>query len=295
MLTLRPTGTPVSATPTTPPPTRTATPSLTPSPSSSPTSTPTPTPTSPTQTLEPTIHIFEADVDVADPGKTINISWHWSGADRADIYHLFPTGQLSEPHWEVEPTGSLEYTISPDRRNEDTFVLFLTSQSEGLVAQETLQIQLRCPDEWFFSPAPDICPRDEAIMTDGAEEHFEHGIMLWNRAQGVIYVLFDDDQYPRWRAYADEWEDGDPVSAPDIHPPSGYYQPVRGFGLVWRQNPLVRERLGWAVDPEEAYKTAIQRTSHPRYSDLYIRALDGGIWRLGPNGDSWEHLTTTGS
>jgi hypothetical protein len=245
--------------------------------------------------LEPAIHTFEADVDVADPGDTITLSWHWSGADRGDIYHLFPTGQLSEPHWEVEPTGSLQYTISPDRRNEDTFVLFLTNDVEGLVAQETVRIELRCPDEWFFSPAPDICPRDEAIATEGAEEHFEHGVMLWNQAQRIIYVLFDDGGYPRWRAYADEWEDGDLVSDPDIYPPSGYYQPVRGFGLVWRQDPTVRDRLGWAVDEEQAYRTAIQRTSHARYSDLYIRALDGGVWRLGPNGDSWEHLSTTGS
>jgi len=289
--TVRPTETPVPATPTAPTFAPTATPTSGPSSSPSPTPTPTPAP----QTLEPTIHAFEADVDVADPGDTITLSWHWSGADRADIYHLFSTGQLSEPHWEVEPTGSLEYTISPDRRNGDAFVLFLTNDAEGLVAQETVQIRLPCPDEWFFRPAPDICPRDEAIVTDGAQEHFEHGRMLWNRAQGVIYVLFDDGQYPRWRAYADEWEEGDPVSDPDIDPPSGYYQPVRGFGLVWRQNPTVRERLGWAVDAEQAYRTAIQRTSHPRYSDLYIRALDSGVWRLGPNGDSWEHLTTTES
>jgi hypothetical protein len=280
---------PLSPTATTSTPTTTPTPSLSPSPI------PTPAPTSASQAPGPTIHAFEADVDVADPGDTITLSWHWSDADRADIYHLFSTGQLSEPHWEVEPTGSLEHTISPDRRNEDAFVLFLTNDAEGLVAQETFQIRLRCLDEWFFSPAPDICPRDEAIVTDGAEQHFEHGIMLWNRAQGVIYILFDDGQYPRWGAHADEWDEGDPVSDPDIVPPSGYYQPVRGFGLVWRQNPTVRERLGWAVDPEQAYRTAIQRSSHPRYSDLYIRALDGGVWHLGPNGGSWEHLTTTGS
>jgi hypothetical protein len=293
--TSRPTETSVPPTPSTPSPTPTSTPTTPASPSPTPSPTATPTPTPAAQAPEPTIYFFEANVDVADPGDTITLSWHWSGADRGDIYHLFSTGQLSEPHWEVEPTGSLEYTISPDRRNYDTFVLFLTNDDAGLVAQETVQIRLRCPDEWFFSPAPDICPRDEAIVTDGAEEHFERGTMLWNRAQGVIYVLFDDDQYPRWRGYADEWEEGDPVSDPDIEPPSGFYQPVRGFGLVWRQNLTVRERLGWAVDPEQAYRTAIQRTSHPRYSDLYIRALDGGVWRLGPNGDSWEHVTTTGN
>jgi hypothetical protein len=81
------------------------------------------------------------------------------------------------------------------------------------------------------------------------------------------------------------------VSDPDIDPPPRLYQPVRGFGLLWREEPGVRERLGWAVDREEGYQTALQRTSH-RYWDLYIRALDGGVWKLGPNGSSWEHIST---
>ncbi len=203
------------------------------------------------------------------------------------------TGQLSEPYWEVEPKGSLQYAISPDRRNYDTFALFLTDDEEGLVAQETVQIQLRCPDEWFFSPAPDICPAGPATVTDGAEQQFERGTMLWNRAEGLIYVLFDDGQYPRWQPYTDEWEEGDPAVDPELEPPAGLYQPVRGFGLLWREETGIRERVGWAVDQERGYRTALQRTSHARYSDLYIRALDGGVWRLGPNGGSWEHLTTT--
>jgi hypothetical protein len=68
---------------------------------------------------------------------------------------------------------------------------------------------------------------------------------------------------------------------------------VRGFGLLWREEPGIRERLGWAVDEERAYRTAIQGTSHARYSDLYIRALDDGVWKLGPNGSSWEQIATT--
>lgn len=260
-------------------------------PGGTPSSTPPPAPTG--ETGGPTVHTFQADVEVADPGDTITLSWRWSGADGATIYHLMPTGQLSEPFWQVEPTGSLQYTISPDRRNHDTFALFLTDDEQGLVAQATLQIPLRCPDEWFFSPAPDICPAGPATASDGAEQHFEHGVMLWNQAEGRIYVLFNEDLQPAWSAYTDRWEEGDPAVDPDIEPPLGFYQPVRGFGLIWREEPGLRERLGWAIDPERGYRTALQRTSHARYSDLYIRALGGGVWKLGPNGSSWEHLTTT--
>jgi hypothetical protein len=47
-----------------------------------------------------------------------------------------------------------------------------------------------------------------------------------------------------------------PESDPAIDPPAGYYQPVRGFGLFWREAYFgtigfsAQERLGWATDEE---------------------------------------------
>ena len=263
-----------------------------------PTSSPTPLPASPSPSATPSpsptagaavIHSFRADVDVADPGDTITLSWHWSGGEGATIYHLFPTGQLSEPFWEVGPTGSLDYTISPDRRNTDMFVLYVFDQG-AVAAQDTLVIALTCPDEWFFTGGPDICPTGPALFGEGAEQHFQGGTMVWVGAEDRIYVLFHDPQYRRWRAYQDEWDEGDPTMDPTIEPPAGLLQPVRGFGLVWRENPEVRERLGWALREEQGYETALQRTSHVRYPDLYIRAADGGVWKLGPNGSAWEYV-----
>jgi hypothetical protein len=193
----------VTETPTEEPSTSTPTP-----PEQPPTSRPTPTsapPTEPTATPTPqaTIHVFKANVDIAGPGETITLTWRWSGADVATIYHLMDTGQLGELHWEVEPTGSLQYTIAAERRNHDAFMLFLNDEREGVVAQDTLQIPVRCPDEWFFRPAPGICPASPVTVTDGAEQHFERGVMLWNRAEGRIYGLFEEP-YPPWSAYTDE-------------------------------------------------------------------------------------------
>jgi hypothetical protein len=193
------------------------------------------------------------------------------------------------PSWDVGPSGSLQVAISPERRNYDTYALYVYDES-GVVAHETTQVALRCPDRWFFSPAPDICPIGPAIITDGAEQHFERGTMLWVSAEDRIYVLFDDGQLPRWSAYSDEWDEGEPPKDEGIEPPPGLQQPVRGFGLIWREESTVRERLGWAVDAERGYETALQWSSHVRYPVLYIRALDGGVWELGPNGSAWMHL-----
>jgi len=114
--------------------------------------------------------------------------------------------------------------------------------------------------------------------------------MLWNGAEQVIYVLYSDGGYPRWSTFVDNWQEGNAVSDPDIVPPDGLYQPVRGFGLVWRASSSVRERLGWAVNQEAGYATEMQRTSRFKYNVTYIRALDGGVWELGPEGSAWRHI-----
>ena len=198
--------------------------------------------------------------------------------------------QLSEPYWNVGPSGSLDYTISPQARNIERFALFV-NDAQGLAAQETLEIELRCPNTWFFEPAPDVCPADAAVVSDGAEQHFERGVMIWVGAEDRIYVLFGDGQSPAWQAYEDHFDEGeDPESDPTIEPPVGRYQPIRGFGMVWREESGVRERVGWAVDAEGGYPAAVQRTSYIKYNSTYIRALDGGVWHLGPEHSEWEYL-----
>ena len=111
--------------------------------------------------------------------------------------------------------------------------------------------------------------------------------MLWSAAEDRIYVLYAGGQDPEWDAFTDEWDPGEPENDPDLLPPSGYYQPVRGFGLVWREQPGVRDRLGWAIDQEAAYQTAVQRTSYAKYNETYIRALDGAVWRLEAERSGW--------
>jgi len=41
-------------------------------------------------------------------------------------------------------------------------------------------------------------------------------------------------------------------------PPYGLFQPKRGFGKVWRNNPGVRSTLGWAVNEERGFQGAAQ-------------------------------------
>ncbi len=109
-----------------------------------------------------------------------------------------------------------------------------------------------CEYAWFFSNPPKACPLQPTVYTSMVAQHFEHGMMLWH--VGVIHIFFSDDLQPSWDATSDAWFSGVPEYDPQIIPPSGYYQPVRGFGMLWRQgrigNYRVRDRLGWATDAE---------------------------------------------
>lgn len=237
----------------------------------------------------PVIHSFTADRLVANPGDTVELSWETQYATTVTLYHLMPTGQFGT-FWDVAPSGTMTYTISEGSRNVERFALFADNDAFTYTSA-SLEITLTCPYAWFFSPAPAICPQNEAIPSPGAEQHFERGVMIWSGEEDLIYVLFDDDIFsPKWTAFADLWEEGDPVDDPGITPPSGLYQPQRGFGLVWREQPGVRDRLGWATAPEAGYEIIVQRTSYAKYNEIYMRALDGNVWWLKAEHSAWEKI-----
>ena len=99
-------------------------------------------------------------------------------------------------------------------------------------------------------------------------------VAQWN---SVIYVLYSDGLLtPGWQANSNAWFSGMPLSDPSLIPPAGRYQPVRGFGLTWRDEQgypgyRVRERLGWATDEEFSVSGAMfQCDSAPKYNTCYL-------------------------
>lgn len=104
----------------------------------------------------------------------------------------------------------------------------------------------------FNCPAP--FPLVNAAM---AYQPFERGAMLWvngpNDNPGAIFVFYYDNTRGSlvWNLYGDSWREGEPTSGGE-RPPTGLYEPIRGFGKLWRTSPMIRETIGWAVTPEQA-------------------------------------------
>lgn len=108
------------------------------------------------------------------------------------------------------------------------------------------------------------CPRAEAIVVTAAQQPFENGLLLWRQDVNLIYGLGPDKT---WFFTGDTWRDGDPSDDPAISPPADLYQPVRGFGKVWRERFGVREALDWATAEEAGFTAIIQEFS------------GGSVWR----------------
>jgi hypothetical protein len=113
--------------------------------------------------------------------------------------------------------------------------------------------------------------------------------------KNAIVVLYSDG---KWEKFDDTWQSGEPESDPAIIPPGELYQPVRGFGKLWRDEVHnIREHLGWALTEEQGFETVWQDdtwfVSPSAGNDkIYIRTYDGQVIMLrGPGSGSWEVIS----
>lgn len=145
-----------------------------------------------------------------------------------------------------------------------------------------------CSYDWFFSDSPQTCPKQPPIYSQAIMQHFERGLMIWREEPDFygsqIYVFFTDGKQPHWNPTNDRWRPGMPESDPAIEPPAGYYQPVREFGLFWREAYFgqiglsARERLGWATEEEVSLdELPLQCHNTDSYED--------GCFLVGPDGE----------
>ena len=213
-----PTAAPVSGVPTapaasaTPEPTRsptTATPG--PSPTSLLAPTTTPAPYTLTATRAPTlaglsIEYFTTDSEYVIPGDNVTLFWSVRGADRARIYRVDADDERIF-RWDVAAAGQI--TVATRRADRDVARFLLEAEVSGASIEQPLLIPLRCPEVWFFEPAPDACPPIRRQFSAQAEQTFERGRMIWVEALDRIYVVFEDGVSPAWAQYPDEFDEGD--------------------------------------------------------------------------------------
>jgi len=287
-----------------PPETPTATPSpesptLAPSPEATLTSTPKLPATS---TLAPPVVATQAPlsitsftldiVDLPDNGKRITFNWTTTGAEFVEVYSH---AQMRFPIWwsNQPPNGSLTHDFSWTYYPNPTMSIAAQGPN-GERVYSSLNADWPCAYPWFFTNSPSNCARAATSQSAAADQRFEHGRMIWMQGinlgdqttGGVIFVFSDNGQYAR---YNDTWTEGQPESDPDLIPPEGLQQPIRGFGKLWRENANIQADLGWALSAEVGFTGAWQpESSESLGSYAYIQTVDGQVLRMsGWDSGSW--------
>lgn len=192
------------------------------------------------------------------------------------------------------PTQTQTPTITPTPANSATpnatALLFPTSVIVPITQAVAAPINEICESSWFWiEPRPPACPLNAPTASQGVFQQFQNGYMVWVEYLDIIYVMYNDGQSPRWSAYRDYFVEGmiEETGNFENAPAPQLWQPRRGFGLLWRTDTGVRNRIGWSVQADEQpYSTQVQRSTD---GTIYISQPAGlSVFALFPNGANWD-------
>jgi hypothetical protein len=235
---------------------------------------------------------FSVSPQEINPGQSVTLTWEATGQE-ATLYRLDALGRLAE-FFSVPISGSLTLPTPAGQRDRVDFMLF--ASAGGSSASATVSAVIRCPDTWFFANPPALCPASPPNTGSMAAERFERGLMIWTGYQDRIYILYSDGGSPLWDAQPNAWFPGQPENDPGLTPPDGLFQPVRGFGAAWRTgyvspSQVVRDRLGWATEPEQSHTGSVQCDSAPKYNRCYLSGPSNVVYVLEPERSNWKVWT----
>jgi hypothetical protein len=231
---------------------------------------------------------------VRNLGEEVRLAWEAEG----EAAELCFTNCFGPALCETVPlSGDKTVVSSEETLQYNGFALRVSSSGQESVAAVTVQFLCEALRPWFFAPPPPYCPREVASVTSAAGQYFERGLMIWTQEPDRFYVFESEPTgsgFQVWYSLDDPAQNQKPGASPDNRvgeqPPAGLYEPVSGFGQVWRSEfewpeaENVRARLGWATGPEFGFDSASQQAiiTCPKGWVRYLRGPRGEILRLSP-------------
>ncbi len=232
------------------------------------TRTPTPTPR-PTHTPPPAaprvISFSVVPTTTQTLGERLTLTWQAAG-ERAQICPI--AGRPWESRCMPVPlTGRMEFTSTEDTVAYDGLGLMVQTGDQFVWSVQPVRLLCHGWRDWFFANPPPRCPEMSPQRSAAAAQYFEHGFMVWVEASDTFYVFYEPapGELPTMEMLIGPVQ-LKPGASPDNRigetPPPGLYEPVSGFGMLWRDElegiSGARQRLGWALAPEFAFDTARQ-------------------------------------
>jgi len=244
-----------------------------------------------------------AITDTPMPTATINATENISPLAGVTVDSQFvvitptlPPSKTPTPTATFTPTLTPTPTNTPTSLPTSTTFLLPTSEIIAITQPAFVPNNQVCDSNWtFIQPPPPSCPQGPPNASTGTYQRFPNGHMIEISNQSAIYVLYANSGQPTWQVFRDYFQEGMPETSP-AYPPE---QPIRGFGLVWRDDANVRNRLGYLpIQRHEApYSIQVQisrdgtifitgdlRAVDSRYNDAPSRFT----FALFPDAASWQ-------
>jgi hypothetical protein len=217
-----------------------------------------------------------ADPGIVSAGSTISLAWQAQGPVVRVRLGWFYQNQFIEEARDLPAMGALALQVPADGRESITYVVRVSDGAHEVAAQTTVQV--RCPESWFFSPAPSGCP-SPPLLTTFREQVFERGTIVYIPALGVNYVMLA--QHPAIQI-RDGFVPGMPLkdAALEGKIPAGLSQPSGAINTAWRSNEDTMAALGYTVAPEKSYLGMLQRVVTASGEIIYFSASSGAVYRF---------------
>jgi hypothetical protein len=227
-------------------------------------------------------------------GDTLTVSWQTEGVDTVTVCAIPNLQAEQRTCFDAAPSGTEVVETSPQATIYEITLTYSNGAAEG-VAQEVVCVDV---SDLFFQDPHGRCGAAPPVPSYAAAQQFEGGLMIWVEQSDTFFVFLADHTFYRFTAPL-AFKEGASEKNRVGGAPEGRYEPVSGFGLLWRGEvegaELLRELLGWALAPEFGFQTVTQRgietTWH--YLDRFLRAPDGRVinyFRQVYLGPRWDYV-----
>ena len=245
------------------------------------------------QTGAPVVELFEVP-DSVIAGDDILIRWRVSGipaSEQLTLVTFFDNGIFDDRRVQ-QVVSEGEALIMTETHEEDfaTARIRVSLEYKGDRISAEHDVFRDCTWQWYFLPPGydffadqnsrkqtwGFCP-SRPLVSQASQQQFERGFMVWIEEFGQIWAY--NSVGNRLMKLQDVYMPGvDIVSDPDIVPPEGLLQPEFGFGKIWRENPGIRDALGWATAKPVNYQTVdVGSGSDGRNLRRFLRLANGDI------------------
>ncbi len=235
---------------------------------------------------------FDVAPNPAQTNSEVTVRWNVPGATTVNISYNPPgANQFVSLMTGGAARGQRTVTMAHVTTPVEFRLFAFTNNTQ--IATRTVTVNLTCQYPFFVSD-PSRQGSDCAgplVETAAAYQQFQGGFMVWMQDRDEIIVYYNDGRFSR---FTDTWG-GEDITYSD-NPPAGLLLPVRGFGRIWVDNALVRERLGWASGAEQSYTAQRQRVDvrdggGQIIGNFYLSLPDGrAVYYWSSNTGSWVQV-----